>query len=90
MCDLLVVCKAAVQEAENEQIKKQTLSSAKHTAESYLALLSNIGDVSFLPFSTVFQCWSHFMMRQPNSAAQGTTCSQINWLELLLVSLFLK
>lgn len=44
--DLLVVCKGAVQSAENEDVKIKTLSSAKQTAESYLSLLKQLSEVS--------------------------------------------
>ena len=41
-----MVVKAAVQNAENEEIKKKSLSTAKYTAESYQKLLVHIMDVS--------------------------------------------
>lgn len=46
VCDLLLICKAAVQNAENEEIKKHTLMSTKHTAENYLTLLLQIMEVN--------------------------------------------
>ena len=45
--DLLIVCKGAVQSAENEQVKAKTLSAAKQTAETYLQLLRHLGEVLF-------------------------------------------
>ena len=43
--DLLIVCKGAVQSAENEQVKAKTLSAAKQTAETYLQILRHLGEV---------------------------------------------
>lgn len=42
---MLVVCKGAVQNAENEEIKRQTLQSAKNTAETYLSLMKHIAEI---------------------------------------------